>query len=171
MPPTEAPAKPGSSTEPGTEEAKNSASGSTPPTPPADLGREPDPQPDDLAPEDGLFLTGPYEVGTKVKGNKPEGAVLKLKGGKVELGKSQFNRGERFPVLAIVQVTGDNDQDTIDKLSGDVKSTSKAQSATVCQTALLQEFLASQIEDDQLVARVCVELGLPMPERLENDAA
>jgi hypothetical protein len=166
---TEAPPAPG---EEQTAEAPNGDDGAaTPPTPPADLGnREPDPQPDDEV-QDGLFLAGDYEIGKKVGGRRPDGAVLKLKGTKIELGESQFNRGDRLVTALTVQVTGDNDQDTIDKLSGTVKSTSKAQSATVCMAARLEEFLASKIIDDDLLAKVCFEADLPLPQRLQDGSA
>lgn len=116
-----------------------------PPTPPAQL-------PDDGGDEDEvevpqLFLTGERAIGVKVGGRKPDSSVLKLKGGKIDL-QGQFDRGDRLIAVATLQVTGDNDQDTIEKASGVVKSTSKVQHATLCGFARVEEWLADKLGDD-----------------------
>lgn len=92
-----------------------------------------------------LFLLGDYQLGNKVKGRTPDTNSLHLKGGKIEL-QGQFNRGDRLLVLATVQVTGDNDQDSIEKSTGEIKSTSKQQGATVCGTARLEDWLKMKLE-------------------------
>jgi len=138
---------------------------SAPPTPPAAL-------PDDgngegEEPTDQLFLTADRELGVKVGGRKPDSSVLKLKGGKVDLPKSQFNRGDRFLAVTTLQVTGDNDQDTIEKLSGDVKSTSKAQSATLCGIARIEPYLHERllpVMSSEEIGRVFDALDLVLPE-------
>lgn len=124
----------------------------TPAEPPAEpAGEGPAAElPDDGLEEDGeqipaLFLTGDYEVGTKVKGRKPDSTVLKLKGGKIDL-QGQFNREDRLLILATVQVTGDAQNDTIVKETGEVKSTSQAQSATICGVSRLEDFLRLKLE-------------------------
>src|SRR5262245_15891655 len=105
-----------------------------PPTPPADLPDDgPKPTPDEA--EFGLVIPGSKDVkadqlSLKVGGEKPRTCVLKLKGGKIDV-NGQFVKGDRLRLLIDVQITGDNVQDTIDKLTGEVKSTSKAQSATI----------------------------------------
>lgn len=143
-----------------------SPNGHIPPTEPEPKGETPEAGaelPDDgLAEGDDdsemptLFLTGDYEVGKMVKGRKPDTSVLKLKGGKIDL-EGQFNRGDRLMLLTTVQVTGDNDQDTIEKLTGEVKSTSKAQSATVCGVARLEDFLRGKLEDHPEVLDVVLK--------------
>lgn len=133
-----------------------------PPTPAADL-----PVGDSKAEEEQeapqLFLTGSKSIGVKVGGRKPDSSVLKYKAGKLELGKSQFDREDRFLTVDVWQVTGDNDQDTINKVSGEVRSTSKAQSATLCGTTRLEEWLAAKIEDRKLLEEVCGALDLDFP--------
>lgn len=130
-----------------------------PPTPPANLpddGGEEEEEPD---PEGQLLLMADQELGLKVGGRKPDSSVLKLKGGKIDL-QGQFNRGDRFLAVTTLQVTGDNDQDTIDKLSGEVKSTSKAQGATLCGITRIEEYLATRIADDELLNAVLAALEL-----------
>ena len=126
-------------------------------TPPDDekggLSAVPDPEPAELV------IEADGQLGMKVGGRKPDSAVLKLKGAKIDLGEGQFDRGDRITAVVILQVTGDNDQDTIDTLSGEVKSTSKAQGATVCGINTLTEWLASRIEDQQLLASVLKAVG------------
>lgn len=124
------------------------AAAQTPPDDDRNLSAVPDPEPAELAVEaDG-------QLGMKVGGRKPDSAVLKLKGAKIDLGEGQFNRGDRITTVVTLQVVGDNDQDTIDRLSGEVKSTSKAQSATVCGIATLEAWLNAQVSDEKLVAAV-----------------
>lgn len=121
-----------------------------PPTPPAALPDDGGEDEDEESAEQ-LYLVGDRELGLKVGGRKPDSAVLKFKGGKLELlggpdGKgSQFDRSDRFTTVDVWQVTGDNDQDTIDKLSGEVKSTSKAQNATLCGTKRIEEWLKERL--------------------------
>jgi hypothetical protein len=131
-----------------------------PPTPAAEL---PDDDPD-AEPEAEFELTigGNRQLGLKVGGRIPDSCVLKLKGGKVELA-GQFDRGDRFLTVATLQVTGDNDQDTIDKLSGEVKSTSKAQNATLCGILRLEEYLEQHLPES-LTEPVFQALGLGLPE-------
>ncbi len=140
--------------EPGAEE---------PPTPPADLPADPAGEAEEQNPLFELSLPGDRELGLKVSGNKPEVCVLKIKGAKIDVA-GQFDRGDRFPIVQIVQVTGDNDQDTIDTLSGNVKSTSKEQKATVCGALRLEDYLKQQIGDPELREKVFVELDLTIPE-------
>lgn len=135
----------------------------TPPTPPAHL-------PDDRAEPDhdaaeGLQLTigGNRQLGIKVGGRKPDTSVLKLKGTKIDL-DGQFDREDRFQAVITAQVTGDNDQDTIDTLSGEVKSTSKAQSATLCGVTRLEQWLALKLEDEKLRVDVFAALDLEIPD-------
>lgn len=146
--------------------------GGTPPTPPAQLPGEggeggqgdPDPDPDEA---ESLSMIGDRELGLKVGGRKPDSATLHLKGGKVELTGpkgSQFNRGDRFLTVTTLQVTGDNDQDTIVKASGEVTSTSKKQGATLCGIARLEEWLANGIEDPKLRVDVFAALDLEIPD-------
>jgi hypothetical protein len=129
-----------------------------PPTPPASL-------PDDGAgeeeeePESQLLLMADRQLGLRVGGRKPDSSVLKLKGGKIDL-QGQFDRGDRFLAVTTLQVTGDNDQDTIEKLSGEVKSTSKAQNATLCGITRIEEYLANRIADDELLNAVLAALEL-----------
>lgn len=129
-----------------------------PPTPPAHL-------PDDGGgeeeeePESQLLLMADRELGLKVGGRKPDSSVLKLKGGKIDL-QGQFDRGDRFLAVTTLQVTGDNDQDTIEKLTGEVKSTSKAQNATLCGITRIEEYLANRIADDELLNAVLAALEL-----------
>lgn len=155
-------------------EPGGSAGNGGPPTPPASLpGGDDDGEEEAKAKEaaakaeaDQLSLAGFRPIGVKVGGNKPDSAVLKYKGGKLELGKSQFDRGDRFLTVDAWQVTGDNDQDTIVKLSGEVKSTSKAQSATLCGTTMLAEWVHARLSEGMSphdVAAVCELLGIEGP--------
>lgn len=134
-----------------------------PPTPPADLpddGTE-----EDEEPSDALFVLGDKELGLKVGGRKPDSSVLKLKGGKIDL-NGQFDRGDRFLTVTTLQVTADLDADTIETWSGDVKSTSKAQTATLCGITRLEEYLAERLRgslSEEDVARVFDVLDLEMP--------
>lgn len=125
-----------------------------PPTPAAKLpegegGAEDEEEPDKLA------ITGDRELGLKVGGRKPDSATLHLKGGKIELTGpkgSQFDRGDRFLTVSTLQVTGDDDKDTIVKHSGEVTSTSKKQVATLCGIVRLEEWVQSRVEGKQLTA-------------------
>lgn len=111
-----------------------------------------------------LSLVGGGSLGNKVGGRVPDSAVLKYKGAKVELqGQTQFDRGERIIAVDIWQVTGDNDQDTIDTASGDVKSTSKSQNATLCGSSRIEDYLASKITDRRVLEEVCEALDLATP--------
>lgn len=112
------------------------------------LSAVPDPDSGELA------IEADGQIGMKVGGRKPDSAILKVKGAKIDLGEGQFNRGDRITAVTILQVTGDNDQDTINTLSGEVKSTSKAQNATVCGISRLDDWLRSQIDDPKLVDSV-----------------
>lgn len=134
-----------------------------PPTPPADLPADPAGEEEQQDPLFELSITAERELGLKVSGNTPEVSVLKIKGSTLNAGKGQFDRGDRFPVVQIVQVTGDNDQDNIDTLSGNVKSTTKEQKATVCGALRLEEYLKQQIGNAELRAQVFAELGLEEP--------
>lgn len=129
-----------------------------PPTPPADL---PDDEPDAEADESGqtLLIAGERTLGLKVGGREPDSSVFKLKGCKIDL-DGQFDRGDRFLAVTILQVTGDNDQDTIDTLSGEVKSTSKAQGATLCGISRIEDYLAAKIKDRGLLEQVADALEL-----------
>lgn len=111
--------------------------------------------------QSGLFLAADYEIGHKVGGRTPDSSVLKLKGKKVEL-EGQFNRGDRIMAVVTMQVTGDNDQDTIETATGEVKSTSKVQSATLCGITRLEEFIRLKMdgENPEIVADVLNSLGL-----------
>lgn len=131
-----------------------------PPTPPANLPDDAgDPDAEEEAPQ--LFVTGERQIGVKVGGRKPDSSVLKLKGGKIDL-QGQFDRGDRFIAVATLQIVGDNDQDTIDKQSGEVKSTSKAQSATLCGFARIEEYIVDRIEDPALRNQVLEALDLEL---------
>lgn len=134
--------------------------GHAPPTPPAEL-------PDDGKPEQQqipeLVLQGNRKLGLTVGGRKPDSNVLKLKGCKIEL-PGQYDREDRFLAVTTLQVTGNNDQDTIDRLSGEVKSTSRAQGATLCGIATLEDFLRDKIEDEELLARLFDVLDIEVPE-------
>lgn len=132
-----------------------------PPTPPAKLPDDGDDDPEDAAPQ--LFLMGNRQLGVKVGGKKPESSVLKFKGGKVDL-DGQFDLEDRITTVDIWQVTGDNDQHTIEKATGAVKSASKAQNATLCATAKLEDWLAERLEDPELIAIVFARLELDVPE-------
>jgi hypothetical protein len=128
--------------------------GGSPPTPPAKLPEgegagESEDEPERLA------ILGDRELGLKVGGRKPDSASLHLKGGRIELTGpkgSQFDRGDRFLTVTTLQVTGDNDQDTIEKISGDVRSTSKKQSATLCGIARLEDWVEERVRDKRLTA-------------------
>jgi hypothetical protein len=139
----------------------------TPPTPPANL-------PDDGGPKDeqkaipGLELPGTAKLGLRVGGRKPDSNVLKLKGCKIDL-PGQYDREDRFLTVTTLQVTGDNDQDTIDTQSGEVKSTSKAQSATLCGISTIEDFLRMKIEDEELLGRVFMALDLEVEEPEPKD--
>lgn len=125
-------------------EQEPKAEGEQPPTPPADLpddGTE-----EDEEPSDALFVLGDKELGLKVGGRKPDSSVLKFKGTKVDLG-GQFDRGDRLTTVDVWQVTGDDDEDSIDTHSGDVKSTSKAQKATLCGTKRIEQWLTERLAD------------------------
>lgn len=114
-----------------------------PPTPQAEL-----PDDDVLLDDDDqlLLLLGEHELGKKVGGRKPDSSSLTVKGGKIDL-DGQFNRGDRIVAIVQLQVTGDNDQDTIETASGHVKSTKKTQNATICGIGRLEEFLAMKLDD------------------------
>jgi hypothetical protein len=130
-----------------------------PPTPAAEL---PDDGAEDEAPKTELTIGSNRQLGLKVGGRVPDSCVLKLKGGKIELA-GQFDRSDRFLTVSTLQVTGDNDQDTINKLSGEVKSTSKAQSATLCGILRLEEYLEQRLPES-LVKPVFEALELELPE-------
>lgn len=137
--------------------------GEEPPTPPAVLPGE------DEEPEEGpeLFITADRQLGMKVGGRKPDSSVLKYKGAKVEI-EGQFDLETRLTTVDIWQVTGDNNQHTIEKATGTVKASSKAQSATLCATRRIEEFLADKIADDELLYRICEALECGLPERLRD---
>lgn len=143
--------------------AEPDAEGQQPPTPPADLpddGTE-----EDEEPSDALFVLGDKELGLKVGGRKPDSSVLKLKGGKIDL-NGQFDRGDRFLTVTTLQVTADLDADTIETWSGDVRSTSKAQTATLCGITRLEEYLEERLRgslSEEDVARVFDVLDLELP--------
>lgn len=151
-------------------ESGSASTPTSPPTPPADLGREPDPQPDDEDAQPGLFLVGPYAVDKKPKARKPDGAKLKIKMVKADLGQSAYGRGDVICVTSLVQVTGDHEDDSIETQTGAVHSTSREQKATTLTIAGTEEWLASKIEDDDLLARVCIECDLDLPARLRDAA-
>lgn len=138
--------------------APEDASGGSgqPPTPPADLPEddEPEEEKDPL-----LWLLGNKQLGVKVGGRKPDASVLKVKGGKIEL-EGQFDRGDRFPAVFDLQVTGDGDRDSIELETGTVKSTRKTQEATVCGTSTLAAYLARKLEGTDLFGPVASALGL-----------
>ncbi len=129
-----------------------------PPKPPADLGSDEsagkEQQEDPL-----LYLLGNKQLGVKVGGRKPDAAVLKVKGGKIEL-EGQFDRGDRFPAVFDLQVTGDGDKDSIELESGVVKSTRKSQEATICGTSTLAAYLARKLEGTGLYTQVAEALEL-----------
>jgi hypothetical protein len=129
-----------------------------PPTPAAQL---PDDGAEDEAPEFELTIGGNRQLGLKVGGRMPDSCVLKLKGTKIEVA-GQFDREDRFLAVTTLQVTGDNTQDSIDKLSGEVKSTSKAQSATLCGILRLEEYLEQRLPES-LVKPVFEALELELP--------
>lgn len=134
-----------------------------PPTPAAELpddGGEPEEEPED----EGLTIGGYKKLGVKVGGRVPDTSVLKLKGSKISL-DGQFDRGDRFPTVSILQVTGDNDNDTINTLTGAIKSTSKAQSATLCGITTLEKWLAEHLPSS-LAPQVFKALELEMPEQM-----
>ena len=144
-------------------EAEASEPPAEPPTPPAALPDD-DGEPEDEEPSGPeLFLFANKELGLKVSGRKPDTSVLKYKGGKIDLG-GQFDREDRFLTVDVWQVTGDNDQDTINKLSGEVKSTSKAQSATLCGTARIEDWLKARLKDQpELMVATFAALELDVP--------
>lgn len=123
----------------------NTVDNGAPPTPPADLG--PEPEAEEAAEQTQLFLHGPRERGMKVGGRKPDSSTLKFKGSKVDL-EGQYDRGDRIVTVDIWQVTGDNDQDTIETATGAVKGTTKTQNATLCGTSTLGDYLALKLEAD-----------------------
>jgi hypothetical protein len=129
--------------------------------PPADLPDDGAQGEEDEQPQ--LFVLGDKELGLKVSGRKPDSAALKLKGAKIDLG-GQFDRGDRFVAALTLQITGDNDQDTIETATGVVKSTSKAQSATVCGAGRLEDYLLMKLDGHpELLAAVLKALELPNP--------
>lgn len=142
--------------------------GGTPPTPPAVL-------PDDAPAGDqgelpGLEMIGDRELGLKVGGRKPDSAVLKFKGCKVSLTGpkgSQFDRQDRIIVVDIWQVTGDNDQDTIETRTGEVKSTSKTQNATLCGTTRIEDYVREKLAgaefDNQEIDKILLALDAEVP--------
>jgi len=141
------------------------AQGQEPPTPPADL-------PDDgtgeegEGPSDQLFVLGDKELGLKVGGRKPDSAVLKFKGGKVDL-SGQFDLEQRLLTVDTWQITGDDNQHTIEKHTGTVKVSSKAQSATLCATKRIEDYLAERLREGlsgEELARVFDLLDLEVPE-------
>lgn len=135
-----------------------------PPTPPTPAAELPDDgaEDDDGKPEFELTIGGNRQLGLKVGGRLPDSCVLKLKGTKIEVA-GQFDREDRFLAVTTLQVTGDNTQDTIDKLSGEVKSTSKAQSATLCGILRIEEYLEQRLPES-LVKPVFEALELELPE-------
>lgn len=129
----------------------------SPPTPPADLPNDGDAEEEK---DPLLFLLGNKQLGVKVGGRKPDASVLKVKGGKIEL-EGQFDRGDRFPAVFDLQVTGDGDRDSIELETGTIKSTRKTQEATVCGTSTLAAYLARKLEDHPgLFGQVTEALGL-----------
>lgn len=131
-----------------------------PPTPAAELPG--DGADEDAPPEFELTIGGNRQLGLKVGGRLPDSCVLKLKGTKVEVA-GQFDREDRFLAVTTLQVTGDNTNDTINKLTGEVKSTSKAQAATLCGIRRLEEYLAERLPES-LVGPVFEALELELPE-------
>lgn len=129
-----------------------------PPTPAAELpGEEED---DEEGPQDQLVLVGNRELGLKVAGRKPDSSSLKMKGGKIDL-SGQYDRGDRITAVVQLQVTGDNDQDTIETATGLVKSTKKTQNATVCGIDTIGDWLALKLEGHpELIAAVKKAAGL-----------
>lgn len=142
-----------------TTEAPAPPKNETPPTPPANLPV------DQGAEEEGsktplMYLLGNKQLGVKVSGRAPDSSILKIKGGKIELG-GQFDRGDRLPTVFEIQVTGSSDDDAIDTESGTVKSTRRTQRATVCATSTLAEYLSTKLADHpQLLGEVLDLLGI-----------
>ncbi len=100
-----------------------------PPTPPADL---PDDGYEEAVEPEGIVLDGDHsQLSLKVGGAKPQTCVLKVKGAKIDV-SGEWRKGDRFEVALMLQITGDHVDDSIDTLSGEVKSTGKAQLATIC---------------------------------------
>lgn len=131
-----------------------------PPTPPAALPDDGgEGEDEDSEPGSQLFLLGNRKLGIKVAGRMPDSSVLKFKGGKVALG-GQFDRGDVISTVDVWQVTGDNDQDTIDTLTHKVKSTSKAQNATLCSTQTLGDFLALKLAEHEVFGPLLAELRI-----------
>jgi len=147
---TEAPPAPSSSSAPPENE--------TPPKPPANL---PDEGAGDQEEERPLnFLLGHKELGLKVSGFKPDSSTLKVKGGKIDLG-GQFDMGERFPAVFILQVTGNGDKHSIERDTGRIKSQKRTQEADICGTSTLSEFLAAKLEGHkELLSTVLDLIGL-----------
>lgn len=143
-----------------------------PPTPPANLpDEEPEDDPEAEAEVPPLGIVGNRELGLKVGGRKPDSSTLHLKGGKIELTGpkgSQFDRGDRFLTVSTLQVTGDNDQDTIVKHTGEITSASKKQSATLCGIERIEEWLLGRLVeakiDDDEVDHIFAVLGVERPE-------
>lgn len=130
---------PGGDPDPGPE---GGGSGGAPPTPPADLPDDGNGEPQDELP--GLELDGERELQIKVGGRKPDASVLKLKGGSIDL-KGQFDRGDRIVAVATLQVTGNHDDDTIETHTGDVKSTSRKQKATLCGITRIDQYVSEKL--------------------------
>lgn len=145
--------------EPDGDDPPSGSGGDQPPTPPAAL---PDDGDGDEESEAQLFLIGDRQLGVKVGGKKPESSVLKFKGSKVDL-SGQFDLGQRVLTVDLWQVTGDKNQHTIEKASGAVKASSKVQSATLCSTAKIEDWLAERLEDPALIATVFARLELDVP--------
>lgn len=138
-------------------EPEPNGNGGGPPTPPAVLPEDEGGEEEKKDPL--LFLLGNRELGVKVGGRKPDASVLKVKGGKIEL-EGQFDRGDRFPAVFDLQVTGDGDRDSIELETGTIKSTRKTQEATVCGTSTLSAYLARKLEGTDLYGPVITALGL-----------
>ncbi len=129
-----------------------------PPTPAAELPAEEEDE--DPEPENQLFLLGNKELGLKVSGRKPDSSSLKIKGGKIDL-SGQYNREDRITAVVQLQVTSDNDQDTIETATGLVKSTKKTQMATICGIDTIADWLALKLEGHpELIAQVKKAAGL-----------
>jgi hypothetical protein len=142
-----------------TTEAPTPPENETPPVPPADLpddegvGNQEEKRPLN-------FLLGHKELGLKVSGFKPDSSVLKVGGGKIDLG-GQFDLGERIPAVFIQQVTGNSDDQSIEGDTGRIKSQKRAQKAQICGTATLSEFLAQKLDGhDELLHTVLDLIGL-----------
>lgn len=153
------------------EDSPPSGEGGEPPTPPAQLPGEGEGGEEEEAEEDEpkLAIIGDRELGLKVGGRKPDMATLHLKGGKIELSGpkgSQFDRGDRFLTVSTLQVTADNDKDTIVKHTGEVTSTSKKQGATLCGIVRIEDWLLEKLADEPADFREMVfkALDLEMPE-------